>query len=62
MVGDLAEFDPRIHVVELAGLGFRYYRGCFESLEEAPPKYTWRRIDFREDDTIVYVDLQGSEV
>jgi hypothetical protein len=55
------EFSPRIHVVELAPLGFRYYRGAFESFEEAPPKYTWRRVDYGMDDTTIYVDMLNSE-
>ncbi len=58
----VADFSPRVHVVELAPSGYRYYRGSFESLEEAPPDYTWRMVDFRADDTVVYVDLQESEV
>jgi hypothetical protein len=54
------EFNPRIHVVELAPLGFRYYRGTFESFEEAPPRYTWRRVDYGIDDTTIYVDMLNS--
>lgn len=53
--------SPRVHVVELAPHGFRYYRGSFGSFEEAPPRYTWREVDYRVDDPVVYVDLQGSE-
>lgn len=49
---------PRVHVVELAPLGFRYYRGAFDSFEDAPPRYTWRRVDYRVNDTVVYVDMQ----
>ncbi len=49
---------PKVHVVELAPLGFRYYRGAFESFEDAPPRYTWRRVDYRAYDTVVYVDMQ----
>jgi hypothetical protein len=60
-VPDISEFNPRIHVVELAPLGFRYYRGSFESFEEAPPRYTWKKIDYRADDTVVYVDLNNPE-
>ena len=52
----------RIHVVELAPFGYRYYRGAFESFEDAPPRYTWRKVDYRVDDTVVYADLQGSEL
>ena len=52
---------PRIHVVELSPLGFRYYRGAYESFEEAPPRYTWRMVDYRVDDTVVYVDMLNSD-
>jgi hypothetical protein len=55
------EFSPRIHVVELAPFGFRYYRGAFESFEEAPPRYTWRRVDYGMDDTTIYVDMLNSD-
>ena len=58
----MAEFAPRIHVVELANPGFHYYRGAFGSFDEVPPRYTWRKVDFRVDDTVVYVDLQGASV
>lgn len=54
--------SPRVHVVELGPHGFRYYRGSFGSFEEAPPRYTWREVDYRMDDSVVYVDLQGSEL
>ena len=57
----ISKRKPRIHVVELAPFGFRYYKGAFESFEEAPPKYTWKKVDYRVDDTIVYVDLNNSE-
>ena len=53
---------PRLHVVEMAPLGYRYYRGAFDSFEEVPPRYTWRKVDYRVDDTIIYVDLHSSEV
>jgi hypothetical protein len=53
---------PRIHVIELAPFGYRYYRGAFESFDEVPPRYTWREVDYRVDDTMVYVDLLNSEV
>jgi hypothetical protein len=52
---------PRIHVIELAPYGFRYYRGAFKSFEEVPPRYTWRMVDFRVDDTVVYVDMRNSD-
>lgn len=58
----MAEFNPRIHVVELVNLGFHYYRGAFGSFEEVPPRYTWKKVDYRVDDTVVYVDLQGASV
>ena len=58
----MAEFNPRIHVVELTDPGFHYYRGAFGSFDEVPPRYTWRKVDFRVDDTVVYVDLQGASV
>jgi hypothetical protein len=58
---DTSKRKPRIHVVELAPFGFRYYKGAFESFEEAPPRYTWRKVDYRVDDTIVYVDLNNSD-
>ena len=58
----MTQFAPRIHVVETKTLGFHYYRGYFSSLDETPPRYTWRKVDFRGDDTVVYVDLQSSEV
>jgi len=58
----MAQFAPRIHVVETTTLGFHYYRGNFRSFDEAPPRYTWKKVDFRAEDTVVYVDLQGSEV
>jgi len=57
-----AEGRPRLHVVEMAPLGYRYYRGAFDSFEEVPPRYTWRKVDYRIDDTIIYVDLHSSEV
>lgn len=60
-VPDISDFNPRIHVVELAPLGFRYYRGSFESFEEAPPRYTWKEIDYRVDDTVIYVDFNKSD-
>jgi len=53
---------PRIHVVELAPFGFRFYKGSYDSFEDAPPRYTWRKVDYRMDDTVVYADLQGSEL
>ena len=53
---------PRIHVIELAPFGYRYYRGAFESFDEVPPRYTWRKVDYRVDDTMIYVDLLNSEV
>ncbi len=56
----MVEFAPRIHVVELASPGFHYYRGAFGSFDEAPPRYTWRKVDFMVDDTVFYVDLQGA--
>ncbi len=63
LAGELmAEFNPRIHVVELVNQVFHYYRGAFGSFEEVPPRYTWRKVDFRVDDTVVYVDLQGASV
>lgn len=49
-------------MVELAPFGFRYYRGAFNTFEEVPPRYTWRRVDYRSDDTVVYVDLNNSEL
>jgi hypothetical protein len=52
---------PRIHVIELDPYGFRYYRGAFGSFEEVPPRYTWRRVDYRVDDTVVYVDMRNSD-
>ena len=52
---------PRIHVVELAPFGFRFYKGSYDSFEDAPPRYTWQKVDYRVDDTVVYADLQGSE-
>jgi hypothetical protein len=58
----MAQFPSRIHVVELVNLGYQYYRGSFGSFEEVPPRYTWRKVDFRVDDTVVYVDLQGASV
>ncbi len=58
----MAEYNPRIHVVELTDPGFRYYRGAFRSFEEVPPRYTWKKVDFRVEDTVVYVDLQGASV
>ena len=57
----IAAKRPRVHVVELGPFGFRYYRGSFKSFESAPPKYTWRKVDYRVEDTVVYADLQGSE-
>ena len=57
-----SERRPRLHVVEMAPLGYRYYRGAFDSFEEVPPRYTWRKVDYRVDDTIIYVDLHSSEV
>jgi hypothetical protein len=54
--------NPRVHVVELAPRGFRFYRGSFGSFEEAPPRYTWQEVDYRVDDSVVYVDLHGSEL
>ena len=56
-VNTLVEYNPRIHVVELAPMGYRYYKGAFSSFEQVPPRYTWRQIDYRSDGTIVYVDL-----
>jgi len=53
---------PRIHVIELAPFGYQYYKGAFESFDEVPPRYTWRKVDYRIDDTMVYVDLLNSEV
>ena len=53
---------PRIHVIELAPFGYRYYKGAFESFDEVPPRYTWRKVDYRIKDTMVYVDLVNSEV
>ena len=44
-------------MVELAPMGYRYYRGAFQSFEEVPPRYTWRKVDYKFDNTIVYVDL-----
>ncbi|MDP6457922.1 MAG: hypothetical protein QGF78_01120 [Candidatus Bathyarchaeota archaeon] len=58
----ITEFVPRIHVVELADWGFHYYLGAFYSFEEVPPRYTWRKVEFRVNDTVVYVDLQRSSV
>ena len=58
----MVEYPPRIHVVELANMGFNYYRGSFGSFDEAPPRYTWRKDDFRINDTVVYVDLQWASV
>jgi hypothetical protein len=58
----MAEINSRIHVVELANLGFLYYRGSFRSFDEVPPRYTWKKVDFRVDDTVVYVDLQEASV
>ena len=55
----MVEFNPRIHVVELAPMGYRYYRGAFQSFEEVPPKDTWRKVDYKSDNTIVYVDLSN---
>lgn len=60
-MADRSNKRPRIHVVELAPYGFRYYRGAFDSIEEVPPRYTWRKVDYRADDTIVYVDMQNSD-
>ena len=45
---------PRIHVIELVPFGYRYYRGVFESFDEIPPKYTWKKIDYTKNETIVY--------
>jgi hypothetical protein len=53
---------PRIHVIELAPFGYQYYKGAFESFDEVPPRYTWRKVDYRVDDTMIYVDLLNSEV
>ena len=61
MVLKISDFNPRIHVVELAPLGFRYYKGAFKSFEDVPPRYTWKKIDYRADDTVVYVDLNNPE-
>ena len=58
---EITDFNPRIHVVELAPLGFRYYRGAYRSFEEVPPRYTWKKVDYRADDTVVYVDLNRSD-
>ena len=58
----MAEFSPRIHVVELAHMGYNFYRGTYDSFKEVPPRYTWKKVDFRVDDTVVYVDLQGAKV
>ena len=52
----------RIHVIELAPFGYRYYRGAFDSFDEVPPRYTWRKVDYRVEDTMVYVDLVNSEI
>ena len=54
------EFRPRIHIIELAPLGFKYYRGAYESFNEAPPRYTWRRVDYGMDNTMIYVDMLNS--
>ena len=62
MVLALISYNPKIHVVELAPLGFRFYRGSFDSWEEVPPRYTWRMIDYRIDNTIIYVDLGNSDL
>jgi hypothetical protein len=53
---------PRVHVIELTSHGFRYYRGAFKSFGEAPPRYTWIRVDYRVYDNVVYVDMQKSIV
>jgi hypothetical protein len=53
---------PRIHVIELAPFGYHYYRGAFDSFDEVPPRYTWRKVDYRIDDTMVYVDMVNSEI
>lgn len=58
----IAGSGPRIHVIELAPFGYRYYRGAFQSFDEVPPRYTWRKVDYRIDDTMVYVDLVNSKV
>jgi len=58
----LTHNTPRIHVIELAPFGYRYYKGAFESFDEVPPRYTWRKVDYRVEDTMVYVDLVNSEV
>jgi len=58
----LTHNTPRIHVIELAPFGYRYYKGAFESFDEIPPRYTWRKVDYRIKDTIVYVDLVNSEI
>jgi hypothetical protein len=55
------ETRPRIHVIELAPFGFRYYRGAYESFDEVPPRYTWRKVDYRVYDTMVYVDMENSD-
>jgi len=34
----MAEFNPRIHVVELVNQVFHYYRGAFGSFDEVPPR------------------------
>jgi len=38
-------------------MGYRYYKGAFNSFEHVPPKYTWRQVDYRSDGTVIYVDL-----
>lgn len=53
--------NPRIHVVELAPYGFRFYRGWFRNFDEVPPQYTWRKVDYRVDETVVYVDMNDSD-
>ena len=49
-------------MVELAPMGYRYYRGAFQSFEEVPPRYTWRKVDYKSDNTIVYVDLSNESI
>ena len=56
----MKEINPRIHVVEHIEPGFHYYLGRFESFEEVPPKYTWKKIDFRLDNTVVYIESKDS--
>ena len=50
----------RIHVIELAPFGYQYYRGVYNSFDNVPPRYTWRKVDYRLDETMVYVDMQNA--